>query len=70
MITTVFALTQETAGPSGHGEPGTPYLTLLTDGEWYSLGNPHPLFTTKEGAEKYVTDNELDATVTPLELRG
>ena len=50
---TVFVLTQEVTGPAGHGEPGTPYLTLKTNGEWYTLGDPAPAFSTKEKAEEY-----------------
>jgi hypothetical protein len=70
MITTVYALTRQVTGSPGHGEPGTPYLTLLTDGVWFNLGNPHPFFTTEEAAEKYKNDNKLTARVTPIELRS
>ena len=70
MITTVYALTRIVKGPAGHGEPGEPYLSLLTDGSWFTLGNPHPLFTTQEAAHEYMKSNKLLATVTPLELRS
>ena len=70
MTTIVYALTREVTGPAGHGEPGNPYLSLLTDGEWFDLGNPHPLFTTEKAAEKYLKDNDLHAEVIPLELRS
>lgn len=69
MTKTVFALVREAAGPAGHGEPGEPYLTLLTDGEWFNLGNPHPLFTTRPAAEHYKTSNKLMAKVLEIELR-
>lgn len=69
MIKTVFALVRKVTGPAGHGEPGEPYLTLLTDGSWFNLGNPHPLFTTREKAEHYLTTNKLKATIKEIELR-
>ena len=48
---TVYAITKEIRGPQGHGEPGQPYLCLVTDGEWFDLGEPLPMFKTKEDAE-------------------
>jgi len=50
---TIFILTSEQRGAPGHGEPGIPYLTLRTDGNWYTLGKPVSAFSTKEKAEAY-----------------
>lgn len=69
MKTTIFALVNKVTGPAGHGEPGEPYLALLTDGEWFNIGNPHPLFTSRKAAEHYRDSNNLIASVKELELR-
>lgn len=62
MKTAIFALVNESTGPE-------PHLALLTDGEWFNLGNPHPLFTSRNSAEHYRDSNSLIATVHELELR-
>lgn len=70
MTKSVFALVRVFTGAPGHGEPGQPHLTLLTDGVWFDLGNPHPMFTTREKAEHYLTSNKLTAKIKEIELRG
>ncbi len=47
----VYAITKQVEGPAGHGEPGMPYLALLTDGKWFDLGKPFPIFYSFEDAE-------------------
>ena len=67
---TVYALTRKTTGPTGHGEPGAPHLTLATDGESYDLGNPIPFFTTSCLAEEFKSENSKFSSyeVTPIKL--
>lgn len=66
----VYAITKKGRGPAGHGEPGFPYLALATDGEWFDLGNPLPVFATAEAAE--ARRKEVDRygyyEVTPLDV--
>lgn len=47
----VYAITKKTETAGGHGSPGSPYLSLASDGECFKLGNPLPVFTSKECAE-------------------
>ena len=65
---TIYALTSNQTGPAGHGEPGEPYLTLATDGEWFTLGKPHPVFTDHIKAETYrkSIDKYNRYNITPL----
>lgn len=50
-MTKIYAITKKVKGPAGHGEPGMPYLALATDGEWFDLGMPLPVFSSEESAE-------------------
>lgn len=67
-MNTVYVLTHKVRGPAGHGEPGIPYLALLTEGDWYSVGTPFPAFTTQEAAEKKLDEigGRSYYTITPL----
>jgi len=64
----IYALTLNTEGPGGHGTPGTPYLCIATDGEMYELGDPLPVFSTYEAAEKAneMFDKYLRYSITEL----
>ena len=53
---TVFALTRIVKGPAGHGEPGQEYIALGDDGNGYVLGDPYPVYATREAAEKRLAD--------------
>jgi len=54
-MNSIFLIVREVRGPHGHGEPGEPYLSLHTDGEWFDLGEPSPALDSERKAENFRT---------------
>lgn len=56
-MSSIFLIAHKDAhGPWGHGEPAPKYLAIRHDGErdgyGWSLGLPHPAYTTRDKAEE------------------
>lgn len=66
----VYAIVADTTGPQGHGEPGTPYVSLVFEESRYTIAKPTPLFKIKGEATQYMIDRGLNwKRIIELELR-
>ena len=67
----VYALTRKVHGPAGHGEPGAPYIALAEDGNGYVLGEPIPVFASRESAERRLAEfgEYTSFEITPLTVK-
>lgn len=70
-MNTVYVIVRNVHGPAGHGEPPEEFIALGEDGGAWTLGNPYPVFTSKEKAEKFKETIQFGRyyKVIPLEVR-